>query len=547
MITRLIKNRFAVSLIYLLVFSLLLTSCETVTFQKIKPESLTGSNVKIEDITHIVLTNGTFIPTEGKDVYYSDKYKDLTKVLIVRDRTGIPVRDTVRNINVIKLSEITYPVTDVKELYLEKRETDTKRSITAGITIVLGAMLLALIISVAVFLADLNHSHSCPFIYSYDGAKYILDAEPLGGAICEGLERTDVSILELMKIIDGKFQFKVRNNNDEQQRVDAMKFISINHSKDETITPDFSKKFYKYKNAVKPVSVINEEGKDLTKFFESKDDVRWYNDLPVDTVSKPFESKEKLTLRFPRPKNANNAMLLINGGASVFGSNMVPKFLELKGNQVDDWYKSVYPGSDEQKNLFNIMHRDETYYMDIKISDDGVLRNTGIMKSNGPMVDEDVLYPVKLDNSNSDFIEIVLTPQRYFWKFDMINIIYDYDEVNTSDVEQLNITSAKDNNGKDVKEKLSATDKDYYRMPNIGDYTDLYVNAPKNYTRETNSIFVETTGWYDINLAKDKKPDDKQLENIFTAEGGLLKYALELYYKNLKDVTQAYNIKFGIR
>jgi hypothetical protein len=38
---------------------------------------------------------------------------------------------------------------------------------------------------------------SCPFVYSYNGSQYIFDAEPLGGAISEGLKKADYSKLVL--------------------------------------------------------------------------------------------------------------------------------------------------------------------------------------------------------------------------------------------------------------------------------------------------------------------------------------------------------------
>ena len=114
----------------------------------------------------------------------------------------------------------------------------------------------------------------------------------------------------------------------------------------------------------------------------------------------------------------------------------------------------------------------------------------------------------------------MLTPQRFFWKFEQIYIVYDYKEVNSNDIETLNIAYAKDNNGNDVIDKLSASDKNYYRMPNVGDKMELYINTPDNYSNETNDIFVATTGWYEINLEKNAEPKDKLIENIFSNEGG---------------------------
>jgi len=540
MITRLMKNRFAVSLVYLLVFSLLLTSCETASNRRISPETIKTSQTQIVNATHLVLKDGSYIPLENKQVFYMNEYKNNKNVIIVRNNTGFPVQDSITKKFLVNFFEKVYPLDDIKELYVEKKEFDAGSTILATIGIIAGLALLTFIGSLIYFAA--HPIRSCPYIYSFDGAKFVLDAEPLGGAVCEGLERTDVSRLENLVNADGKFRIIVKNVNDEQQRIDLLKFINVKHSRDEYTAQRYDRKFFKYKNPVSPLSVINEDGKDITKFFERNDNVKWQNELPMDTLRKSISSKETITLKFPKPKNAKNAMLLINGGASYFGSSMIKEMLDLKGNKIDEWYKAVYPGSDEQKKLFDVMHRDESYYLDIKIAEGNQLRNTGIMRSNGPMVDEDVLYNVNLENHNSDFVEIVLTPQRYFWKFDRINIIYDYDDVGLNAIDTLNIAYAKDNNGIDVKNRLSAADKDYYRMPNIGDRTDIYLNVPDGYNKETNDIFVETTGWYDINLAKNTEPQNLLIEKILYTEGGLFNLAMDLYFRNLKYISHTFNL-----
>ena len=544
MITKLFigKNRFFFTIVYFLVFSILLMSCETVTNKRYTAETIKNNETQITNATHIVLKDGTFIPLKGKQVYYFENYKELGKTIVIKNGEPFPFRDTVKNVTYISYTENAYPLDSIKELYVEKREFDagsTALLVIGSLAAAALAFFLIVLISFSVSMSSSSH-RCCPYIFSFNGSDYILDGEPLGGAVCEGLERTDVSRLENLVDSDGKLKIIVKNINEEQQRIDELKFFNIKHSKGEFITPDYNRKFYKYSNPVKPLSALNEEGKDITKFLLENDNVRWLNDLPTDTLQKNFRSKETITLKFPKPKNARNAMLLINGGASYFGSNMIKELLDLKGDKVDDWYKSIYPGSDEQNKLFSVMHRDETYYMDIKIADGNTLRNTGIMKSNGPMIDEDVLYPLSLD-INSEFVEIVLTPQRYFWKFDRINIVYDYEEVTNDDVEILNIAYAKDNNGVDVIDKLSSVDKNYYRMPNVGDKTELYLNTPADFSRETNDIFVATTGWYEINLEKNTKPNDALITEILSKEGGLLNYAIGLYISSFKNISQIYN------
>ncbi len=535
------KNSFIISVIYVLIFSVLLSSCETTNNKKIEPETLRDPNTQITDATHIVLKDGSFILLKDKEVFLRNKYKDSVSVLVIRDKNGIPYKDTVKNVTRLQYPEKIIPISNIKEIYAQKTEFSVEGTVFTVLGILAGA---ALIFALTLGISLSNHPpRSCPYIYSYDGTNYVLDAEPLGGAVCEGLERTDLSRLENLKNVNGKLKILVKNVNDEQQRIDEMKFINVKHSAGETVTPDFSRKFYKYVNTVEPKSVTNEEGTDITKFFLHKDNARWLNELPIDSTQKSPFPKETLTLKFPKPKYAKNAMLLINGGASYFGSNIIKEVLDLKGNKVDEWYKSIYPGSDEQKKMFNVMHRDETYYMDIKVSEDGKLRNAGIMRSNGPMIDEDVLYPLTLADNNSETVEIVLTPQRHFWKFEQISIIYDYEEVNESDIETLEMSFAKDNNGNDIISKLSNSDKDYYNMPNIGDKSNIYINVPADFDSTKNDVFVATTGWYDINLSKNTEPNEQMIENIYTNKYTLYDHALNLYFKLFKDITQTLNLK----
>ena len=72
---------------------------------------------------------------------------------------------------------------------------------------------------------DTAGPQSCPFVYSYDGENYIFDAEPLGGAISEGLKKTDYSRLEHLKGVEGKYHLFLRNELEETQYTDAIKLL----------------------------------------------------------------------------------------------------------------------------------------------------------------------------------------------------------------------------------------------------------------------------------------------------------------------------------
>ncbi len=151
-----VRNNYYISLLCFLLLSLFFSSCETVTVSREGPETLIKSGAKLEDAIHLILNDDTYIPLKDKDAYYFDKYKELTNVIIVREKEGFPVRDTVKNVTFIKFHEQTYHITNVKDIYFEKRETDTKASINAAILIVLGAGLIFLVYSVLHFFANFN-------------------------------------------------------------------------------------------------------------------------------------------------------------------------------------------------------------------------------------------------------------------------------------------------------------------------------------------------------------------------------------------------------
>lgn len=529
MLQRLFRNGsvFATSIILLLITSLIISSCETYKAEIKSPESVEGIPQPIKNITHIVMKDASYINVTGKDIYFEKLFHDTANVIIVKnfeskDKTGTYYDKII-------------PLDNIKELIYEHSEFDLgKTMILTG-----GLILSAAILFVAFILISLsNHPpHSCPYIYSFDGEKYIMDAEPLGGAVCEGLQRSDVSRLEHIAPINGKFNVLVKNVNEEKQRLDEMKFFSIRHNEDSKTAPDNNGDFYEYKSENAPSVVTNDEGNNITKFFTDKDNVRWQNDLPLNSKDKIPEGKDRLSIKFPKPKDAKNAALIINGGTSYIGSNMIYELLKIQGNKVDDWYKSISPGSEAQSELFNVMHHDGLYYMDIFVNG----KNAGIMRGNGPMADEDILFPLDLSSVQGDTVEVVLTPSKYFWKFDKISISYDFKKTDESDIIPLNISNAADFSGKNMLPELSAVDKNYYNMDTRQDALNISIDVPGNFSKSKDDIYVKTTGWYDINLSKDKSPDNGMISRMFNTPGEILKYAIEIYRNEIKNLSGILN------
>ena len=94
--------------------------------------------------------------------------------------------------------------------------------------------------------------------YSYDGEKFIFDAEPLGGATTRGLQRSELSKLESIKEVDGKYKIMVRNEVEETQYLDELSLYVVDHSPEYEIYPDISCNIHSVKNLEPPLFAEDE-------------------------------------------------------------------------------------------------------------------------------------------------------------------------------------------------------------------------------------------------------------------------------------------------
>ena len=144
-------------------------------------------------------------------------------------------------------------------------------------------------------------SSSCPFIYSFNGQKYIFDAEPYGGSVAEGLKKTDYSRLDDLKADGSKYKVLMRNETDETQFTDEIKLLVVDHPENTEAAPDINGKMSVFEKAIQPFSVTDENGNDITLFFNSKDNLQWQTDMPSDENYEIKNLKHELIFKFPKP------------------------------------------------------------------------------------------------------------------------------------------------------------------------------------------------------------------------------------------------------
>jgi hypothetical protein len=395
-----------------------------------------------------------------------------------------------------------------------------------GIVVTIGV---AAAMSAFAFAIALATKESCPFVYSYDGEQYVFDAEPYGGAITAGLKRTDYSRLEHLKPVDGKYQLMMRNEVEETQYTDEMKLMIVDHAINVEVMPDYFGQMHPVEKPVTPNVAVDENGKDLMKFMKARDNIAWQSSLPTEDSYRGQNLRHQLTFEFPKPPEAKTAKLLVNAGTAFWGSNMIREMLQLRGNRVDAWYDAIDRGGPELIGLYQFNQREELYLLKTYVKEGESWVQHGVISGGGPLINEDRVISLDLTNVPGDTLTIRLNPPMGFWAIDFIGV--EYGNTPPLGVREIPIASAEDQHGNDVSDLLSTVDNSYQALPEVGDWVKLSFDMPAQREGSKRSIFLKTSGYYEIHLPKDQPEQTELLQKLAIVPGFSVEFALDLYLK----------------
>jgi hypothetical protein len=427
---------------------------------------------------------------------------------------------------------VSIPISDVELVWV--RKTDVARTLLA----VVGGAALAY---VGIMIVILLTKESCPFVYSFDGEKYIFDAEPYSGAICQGLKRTEWCGLQYLEEVNGEYRILVTNEVHETQYTDEVKLLVVDHPEGIQVVPGPLRGIHTVSKPIVPNRAYDQNGNDLTSYVCKNDWVFWNSRNDEKNPDQLEDLRDELIFEFPKPKNATKAKLVFNGCNTLWGSQTLKRYLDLYGNQVSKWYDEIKNFGPAYFNMFNTHVREELYSLQIRVETEKGWKSKGIIFGGGPLVSEDKVYILDLEDVPGDTLKIKLTPPAAYWMINYLAVDYTGDlPVKTTEIQAV---KAVDHNGQEVGKILAETDNNYLAMPNIGNSVQLVFPVPDRIAHMERTVILKASGYYDIHLNAQGEPQIEILNRIHNEPGFVVQYSFKEYLQWKQENMEKINHK----
>lgn len=367
-------------------------------------------------------------------------------------------------------------------------------------------------------------SESCPFVYAFDGEKYVLEAEPYGGSVCPGLERPDWIALDSLKPVEGRYRLLLSNELDEVEHIDEIKLVVVDHPAGVAISPEVSGRMRTLAAPVPPSAARDGDGRDIRAPLAAADGVFWQGRIEGRDPDRDEDLKDELVLEFPRPAGARQAKLVADVRTTMWGSQAMRPLLASQGRELAAYFEKIDAKGPALLSLLGWFAREEMYNLQVRVETTAGWKVKALVYGGGPVIAKDKAYGLDLSDVAGDRVRIRLTPAVGFWMIDRLAL--DFSDDVPVRVTEVAAAAARDGSGLDAGLELAAGDAHRLVLPKGSRPASLEFPVPPEIPGTFRTVFVKARGYYDILLDADGEPT-LDLEAVMAAPGASLRLLLK--------------------
>ncbi len=362
---------------------------------------------------------------------------------------------------------------------------------------------------------------SCPLIYAYDGSRYVLEAEPYGGAISRALERTEWIPLEHLRSVGCVYRLRMTNELAETEYTDELKIVVVDHAPGLRAVPDVSGRMFAVRTPVPPNRAADGRGRDARPGLAARDGRFWESSV-VDSERTGADLRDELVVEFPKPERARTAVLVADAWTTLAGAVAAQGFLESLGRGQEAFFREVDARGPAFFKMLNWYANEDLYTLNVQVETAQGWKPRFRIYGGGPFVAKEKAYLFDVGDVRGKTLRLRMKPPAGFWRLDSLAV--EFDAPPPLESREIGAAAAVDDTGRDVRMPLARNDDVFHEMPARGDFVDLTFPAPPVPEGFVRSLCLKATGYYRAHLSADGEPRRDNLDRILTEPG----YALRL-------------------
>ncbi|HYN41690.1 MAG TPA: hypothetical protein VE129_07940, partial [Thermoanaerobaculia bacterium] len=402
-----------------------------------------------------------------------------------------------------------------------ERATVIERKLNTWKTVGLTVGIIAAVVAVGGAIVAAT-KQSCPFVYSWDGSQYVFDAEPYGGAVTRGLERSDDTVLDFVKPAGGEYRLMMTNEVLETQRTNHVALRAVDAAPGVRVVPDDLGALHGLRAPQPPLSARTADGRDVLPWLRAADPLVLETEPALGPAG---ETRDEIVLTFPKPPGAVHARLVVSAGSSLFGSNMIRESLKLRGRELGDWYQAMDSDPGAVQAMWQLIEREELWALRIDLLEPQGWATRGILRGTGPLVVKDRVVVLDTSGVPGTTLTLRVRPPRGYWALNSFAV--DYGPEEPLAVTDVSLASARDSAGHDRREALLAADGSYDDIPIGGDAVALTFPVPPQEAGTVRTVVLHARGYYTLDLDGTGEPDRETLRRLETEPGFGVRLAAE--------------------
>ncbi len=371
----------------------------------------------------------------------------------------------------------------------------------------------------------------CPYVYSYDGTGYTLDAEMCSGAFYRAAQCNDLATLEHLRADDnGMYRIKLANEMQESDFIDQLRLLVFEHPRGTQVYPALGGRYLALSKPQPPCSAYNAEGSDIAGLLRDDDEASWLSNPFACDPENAADLRESVDLTFDKPADAGSAALMLKLRNTPWVGEQFRTFLALKGNKLSEWYSELNSDATVRNDLAAAFSRENALL--VSVWDGARWRPANPVNIVGPAVDRAVVQEIDLRDIPGGALHIRLECPRGYWMINSAGIDFAY--TTASAAYDLPPEKAVARSGENVTDLLARVDGACYSMPVAGDYAEVEFACPAQKPGTERTALIQCNGYYTPQMQGQGEPRTELMDRLLHTPDAYNKWRLQTLKQDME-------------